>query len=113
VRPLIHTASQVLTRHWLVYGLRLVWAPVLVALVVLAFRRWPLSYGAYAAAALLVALCTQRLGSFERYGFSAFPVVLALAVFARERKVELVVAAVGGAALVLYGTMGLIGSYVP
>jgi hypothetical protein len=113
VRPLIHTAVQVASRHWLVYGLRVAWAAVLVTLVVFAFRRWPLSFGAYAAAALLVALCTQRLGSFERYGFSAFPVVLALAVYARERRAELPVLLVGAASLVLYGTMGLLGTYVP
>jgi hypothetical protein len=113
VRPLWHSVAVVGHDHWLPL-LRVGWAAVLVAALVVLFRRWPVSYGAYAAGALLVALCTQRLGSFERYGFSAFPLVLALADVVRRRSQYVAVAAaIGAAALVGYGTLALLGSSVP
>jgi hypothetical protein len=112
VSPLWHVASKAVHGNW-IDGLRVGWAVVLVALVVVTFWRWPLSYGVFAAATLLVALSTQRLGSFERYGFSAFPVTLAVAVIARRRHWLTAVGALGAAALVGYGTLALLGSYVP
>jgi hypothetical protein len=112
VTPLWHTAQAAAHGDWLA-GLRVAWAVVLVALVVVAFVRWPPSYGVFGAVTLLVALSTQRLGSFERYGFSAFPVTLAAAAVARRRHWLTAVGALGAAALVGYGTLALLGSYVP
>ena len=60
-------------------AIHLPWIVVITALVVVSFRRWPASYGAFAAASLILAVSARNLGSFERYGFGAFPVVLALA----------------------------------
>ncbi|MGH9281556.1 MAG: hypothetical protein ACRD0S_01330 [Acidimicrobiales bacterium] len=93
--------------------MRLLWAAVLAALVVQTFRHWPASYGALAAASLLVALSSERLGSFERYGFAAFPVVLTLAAVARTRWAERGVLAAGGGAMAVYGTLAQLGRYVP
>ena len=89
------------------------WALLLIALVVVTFRHWPVSYGAFAAASLLVALTAERLGSLERYGFGAFPVVLTLAVLGRREGVERATLAVGAAAMLGYGTLALLGVYVP
>ena len=61
-------------------GLHLPFLLVLLVLLVLTFRTWPLSYGLYAAAILVAALSAENLNSIERYGMSAFPLVLALAV---------------------------------
>ncbi|MDQ1437834.1 MAG: hypothetical protein QOK43_1463 [Acidimicrobiaceae bacterium] len=112
--PILHTAGAAFGADGGLAALRVMWAAVLVVLVVLALRWWPASYGLFAAAVVLVALSTQRLGSFERYGFSAFPVVLALAVLVRKRPGALPAAiAVGAAAVMGYGTLALLGSYVP
>ena len=89
------------------------WALLLVVLVVLTFRHWPVSYGAYAAASLAVTLTAQRLGSLERYGFGAFPIVLTLAVLGRREAVDRASLALGAAAMLGYGTLALLGAYVP
>ncbi len=88
-------------------------ALVVIALVVLAFRHWPASYGAYAAVVLAVALSTTRLGSFERYTFGAFPVVLALASVTGNQHAERLVLVAGGAAMVAFATLAHLGAYVP
>lgn len=94
-------------------SLRVVWAVVLVALVVVSFRRWPASYGMLAATTLAVALCTTRLGSFERYGFSTFVIPLALASVSARPNVERAVLVLGAATMGVYGTVALMGGYVP
>ena len=60
-------------------GLHLPWVLVLAALVVVAFRHWPASYGAFALAMLIVGVSSSTLNSIERYALSAFPFVLAAA----------------------------------
>ena len=72
-----HDASLLVHGHHLGSALHLPWALLAVALVVVALRRWPLSYGAFAAAVLVVALTASNLDGFERYALSAFPLVLA------------------------------------
>jgi hypothetical protein len=108
-----HTLDAAMHHRNYVAGLRLGWVVILVALIVVAFLRFPPSYGVFAAATLAVALSTEHLGSLERYSFSAFPVVLAAAVVARKREHLLAAGALGAAALVGYGTLALLGSYVP
>lgn len=92
---------------------RLVWAVLLVGLVVATCRSWPASYGVLAAGVLLVALSTNHLGSFERYGFAAFPVVLHLAAVACTTTAQRVLLATGAGAMATYGTLALLGRYVP
>ncbi|MBW3615374.1 MAG: hypothetical protein KY439_08720 [Actinobacteria bacterium] len=94
-------------------SLRVVWALVLVTLVVVCWRRWPASYAALAAAAVAVALCTTRLGSFERYGFTTFPIPLALATVSARPLFERIVLVLGGATMGVYGLLALLGGYVP
>lgn len=115
VRPLLRAAGDAFSDGNGIAGLRVFWAVLLIGLVVVAFRNLPVSYGAFALVTLLVALGTQRLGSFERYGFSAFPVVLAAAVVAQRRRTWAFpgMVGLGAASLLAYGTLALIGSYVP
>ena len=54
-------------------GLHAPWILLYLALVVVLLWRWPLAYGLYAGAMLVVALAAEDIGSFERYGLSAFP----------------------------------------
>jgi hypothetical protein len=88
-------------------------ALVVIVLVALTFRYWPVSYGAFAAVTLAIALSTTRLGSFERYTFGAFPLVLTLAVLTSNQQAERAVLLTGGASMVAFGTLALLGGYVP
>lgn len=113
VTSLWRAAGQALGGGMGIGPVRLLWALVLIALVVGTCRSWPSSYGALAAATLLVALGAHRLGSFERYGFAAFPVVLHLAAVAHTKPREVAVLGAGAAAMATYGTLALLGDYVP
>ena len=94
-------------------GLHVPLLVVLLVLVVLTFRWWPLSYGLYAAAIVVTALSAENLNSIERYGMSAFPLLLALAVLSRPPQVERVTVAVLGGGLVALSSMAWLGAYVP
>ena len=60
-------------------GIHVVTVAVLVALIVVLWRRWPVSFTAYAVVAVVVALSARNLDSLERYSLSAVPFVLAAA----------------------------------
>lgn len=114
VRPVLRAIGNAVSNGNDISALRIFWVAVLIALVVIAAKHLPLSYSAFAAATLLVALGTERLGSLERYGFSAFPVVLAAAIWTTRRPWRFPAAvALGCAALTGYGTLALIGGHVP
>jgi hypothetical protein len=86
---------------------------VALVLVVVVCRRWPASYGAYAAVTLLVALSAHRLGSAERYVFATFPFVLAIVSLTRSRRVEIGVLVASGACMAGFATLAVLGAYVP
>jgi len=86
---------------------------VAVVLVIVVCVRWPASYGAYAVVTLVVALSARRLGSVERYCFSAFPLVLAIVSLTRSRRVELATLVASGACMAGLATLALVGLYVP
>jgi hypothetical protein len=94
-------------------GLHAPWIVAFVVLTVVAFRRWPASYGAYAAAMLLVALSAESLGSFERYGLSAFPLLLALATITDRPVVDRIVVTGCAAGLTAFTAMTMLGTFVP
>ena len=89
------------------------WAVIAIALVVVAFRRLPISYGLFAAATIVVALSSENLDSFERYAFNAFPLLIAAALLVRRPRTETLVFTAMGAAMVLYGVVAALGVYVP
>ncbi|MCU1458225.1 MAG: hypothetical protein JWL73_2317, partial [Actinomycetia bacterium] len=60
-------------------GLHVVWAVVFLFLVVVAIRRLPASYSAFAAVTVVLGLTAHNLDSFERYTLAAFPLAIALA----------------------------------
>ena len=94
-------------------GVHVPWFVVFVVLIVVVFRRWPASYGAFALVTVAVACTAERLGSFERYGFGAFPIVLALATVTARPNVERAVFGLSTAGMAAYGTLALLGTYVP
>lgn len=111
--PIVKSAAWFFTGHVTHDAIRFPWIVVLVALLVVVFRSWPVSYGAFAFLSLLVALSAERLGSFERYAFAAFPFVLALAVLGRREAVHRATLAIGAGTMTLFGTLALLGGYTP
>lgn len=94
-------------------AIHLPWIVVITALVVVSFRRWPSSYGAFAAASLILAVSARNLGSFERYGFGAFPVVLALASITTTEWSERMAIGLSVALMTGYATVAFLNLYVP
>jgi hypothetical protein len=94
-------------------GLHLPFALVFLVLLVATFRRWPVSYGAFAAAVLVASLSAENLNSLERYGLNAFPVVLTLALLTRDPRVDRAVLAVTAGGFVALASLAWLGAYVP
>lgn len=99
--------------HHLGSALHLPWVVAALALAVLAFRRLPLSYGAFAASVLVVSLSSTNLDSFERYAFGAFPLVIAASTLTSRRSVEIVVLVIATLGMACYAFLGFIGVVVP
>jgi hypothetical protein len=94
-------------------GLHAPWIGLFALLLVVVFARWPFSYGLFAAAVLFMALSADSLGSIERYGLFAFPLVLALATITSDARVERAVLTVSGAALTAFTALVFVGAFVP
>jgi hypothetical protein len=94
-------------------GLHIPFAIAFVALLVLTFRWWPVSYGIFAAIVLAVALGAENLNSLERYGLNAFPLALTLAVLTRNAKLDRVVTTVLAGGVVALSALAWTGAYVP
>jgi len=112
-RTLAHDASLLVHGRHLGSALHLPWALLAVALLVVALRSWPLAYGAFAAAVLVVALTASNLDGFERYALSAFPLVLAGASLTSGPRVERVVLTLAAAGLAFYALLAFTNVYVP
>jgi hypothetical protein len=94
-------------------GLHIPFALVFLALLVVVFRKWPVTYGAFAAAVLLAALSADNLNSLERYAFNAFPLVLGLASITGRDRAERATLTICGAGLVSLTALAWLGVYVP
>ena len=108
-----HNAVSVAHGHHLGSALHIPWVVLCVVLLVLAFRRLPLSYAAFAAAVLAVSLTTSNLDSFERYALGAFPLVVAASTLTTRRWVELTVLVAAGTTMVGYAFLAFSGVVVP
>lgn len=94
-------------------GLHVPWIALFGVLLVVCFARWPSSYGWFSAAVLALALSAHNLGSFERYGLFAFPLLLALASITAEPRVERAVLTALGAGLTGFTVLVFLGAFVP
>jgi hypothetical protein len=99
--------------HHVGSALHIPWVILALVLLVVAFRRLPVSYGLFAAAALAVSLTSSNLDSFERYALGAFPLVIAASTFTGGRRVEVVVLVVSSLGMVGYATLAFLGIVVP
>jgi len=113
ITALFHEARGALHGQHVGSALHVPWAVVFIALAAVCFRRWPASYGAFAAAVLLIALTSKNLDSLERYGLGAFPVVLVIAELTTDRRVERAWAALSATALAGYALLAFLNAYVP
>ena len=86
---------------------------VLVALLVVLWRRWPASFTAYSVVAVAVALSARNLDSLERYSLSTVPLVLAAAELVGGGMRERVVLVAMGATLVAFSVLAFTGVMVP
>lgn len=107
------STGRLLDGHGGLNAMHLPWVVVVVALTVVTCRRWPAAYGAYAVASLVLALSARNLGSFERYGFGAFPVVLGLAAITARPWAERTALTVAAALMAGYATLAFLLYYVP
>lgn len=112
LRTLAHDARGVLHHHFGT-ALHVPWVLVVLALLVVCWRRWPASYGAFATAVVLVALSGTNLDSFERYALSAFPLVLAAAGLIARPRVERTVLTLAAAGLAGYALLAFTNISVP
>ena len=78
-----------------------------------AFRRLPVSYGAFAAAVLAVSLTSSNLDSFERYALSAFPLVIAASMWTSRRRTEVIVLVAAAAGMAAYAYLSFVNVVVP
>lgn len=86
---------------------------VLVGLLVVAARRMPASYTAWAGVTLLAAMTSPHWGSLLRYAFSAFPFAIALAVLTARRRWAIAAGIASCVLLFLYAYDAFLGRYVP
>lgn len=113
ISVILHAVRSVGNGGGLGEALHLPWIALFAFLLWVCWRRLPASYTAYAGALLLFALTGHTLGSFERYGLAAFPLVLALAIVLRRPRDERIAIALCAAGLTAFATLELLGAFVP
>ena len=113
LHTLAHDARLLVHRQHLGTALHAPWVVLVLILLVVSLWRWPASYGAFAAAVLVVALTAANLDGFERYALSAFPLVLAAATLTASRRVERAVLALAAGGLALSALLAFTNLAVP
>ena len=108
-----HNGVSVLHGRHLGSALHIPWVVLCLVLLVLAYRRLPASYAAFATAVLAVSLLSSNLDSFERYALGAFPLVIAASTLTARRRVEIIVLVLSGTAMAAYALAALFGLVVP
>lgn len=93
--------------------IHLLWAILAGVLLVVCARRLPLSYTAFAACTLVLAVTSRGLSSFERYAGSAVPLLLAGSTLLTTRSRRLVAVIVGCLAMACYCFEAMRHGYVP
>lgn len=94
-------------------GLHVAWLVLFLVLLVVVAWTTPLSYTVLSALTLLLAATSGALESLERYGWTAFPLVLVVARAARRPPLLLLAVAASTVGLVGYAALALSGRYVP
>jgi hypothetical protein len=111
-RTLLDDAKGALHHHFGT-ALHVPWVVLVVVLVVVAWRKLPAPYGAFATGIVLVALSGTNLDSFERYALSAFPLVIVGAMGMASPRVERLVLTLASAGLFAYALLAFLNLSVP
>ena len=112
LRTLIDDAKGALHHH-LGTALHVPWVLLVLFLLVVAWRRLPSAYAAFATGIVVVALSGTNLDSFERYALSAFPLVIAAATLLRRPPIERAVLVLSALGLGAYALLALLNVTVP
>jgi hypothetical protein len=94
-------------------GIHVFTVAVLIALIAVLWRRWPVSFAAYASIATVVALSARNLESLERYSLSTVPLVAAAAELVGGGTRERAALVALGATLVAFSVLAFTGVLVP
>ncbi len=112
-RAVGHAAAELFSGDHVSAGMHAVAAVVFAVLLVVLWRRWPLSFSLYASVALVIALGSRNLDSLERYGLATVPFVLAAADVVADPFWERVVLVLASAGLVAASVLAFSGVLVP
>ncbi len=112
LQTVFNDARAVLGHHFGT-ALHVPWVVLVVVLIVVTWRRWPATYGAFATGVVAVALSGTNLDSFERYALSAFPLVMTGALLTSGEKMEKTVLALATAGMVAYALLAFLNLSVP
>ena len=110
---LLHEGRGILHGQHVGSGLHVPWAIGLAVLLVVCFRRWPASYGAFATVMVLAVLTSKNLDSLERYALSAFPFILVGASLTASERLERATLVLGAAAMEGYAVLAFLNAVVP
>ena len=113
ISTMYHALANLAHGHHIGDALHVPWIGVAAILIVVAFWRLPVSYGAFALCVVVVALSGSNLDSFERYALSAFPLLLGAATLLRSRRVEVTVLVLCAVTMFGYALLAFLGAYVP
>ena len=91
----------------------LFWAAAVIVLLIVTFRRLPVSYGLFALAISAAAISGRNLDSFERYALSAFPLVMGASTLLSSERVAMTVFLFCVAGMVGYSLLAFQGAFVP
>ncbi len=112
-RALYHAARDFESGDHVSSGLHLFTALLLLVLLIVLARRWPLSFTLYARPRSSLGLSSRNLDSLERYSLSAVPFVLAAADVIDSPTRERVVLVLLGAGLAAFSVLAFTGALVP
>ena len=110
---LYHDGVNLAGGHHVGTDLHLPWVAVSAVLLIVVFRRLPVSYGMYSLAIVGLAATGSNLDSFERYALSAFPLLLGGATLLQSRRVEITVLVLCAVTMFGYALLAFLGAYVP
>jgi hypothetical protein len=113
VRALYSASRDVISHHRVGPAMHVVFALAALALCVVALRRLPLGPALYGVAAVLAALTSRNLDSFERYLLAAFPILAAAGTLRSTRDLDRSVLALLAAALTITSLLAFTAAAVP
>jgi len=105
--------GRVLTGTSATETLHIISALLLLFLLVRLFKEWPLRYGLFSSACMVVALGAENINSLERYALNGFPIILSVLLLASKPRLRLAVPFISAFCMVSLCAFAWLGVYVP